>query len=373
MHNLVDPAGRCRRGTAAAVRRTEPSARMLTGTLASRRETRASPSSYGLLRRRFSCERAASPLRVVAWRLRGALAASACFAQRRLLAAGLPLRSWRPSLGCAARPLAASAPACSSAACLVGVDMPASPSSTCGVPSPGRRRLRRLPTAAECRLPGPSGRHLGCPGSSPGAGTRASSSRRGASPSRPACITLPWNRRITPWRSRSIRNSPSRWQARSRSTRLVKPNFRSSNDESTLRMNCLAWRTYIGQRGGFCADWNRRRTSRTASAARGSPPAPARPPPRPPPRGAARSDSARRGCGSARGAAAPRGRRARHCGGGAVLGRRRSPPQAPRGRCAHLAHASRGRRPRASARSRGSCSRRRSAQRTSSRAAAACS
>ena len=34
------------------------------------------------------------------------------------------------------------------------------------------------------------------------------------------CMMLPGKNRITPWRSRSIRNSPSRWQARSRSTRL---------------------------------------------------------------------------------------------------------------------------------------------------------
>ena len=41
-------------------------------------------------------------------------------------------------------------------------------------------------------------------------------------------------------------------QARRRSTRLEKPNLRSSNEASTLRMNCFAWRMYIGQRGGFC-------------------------------------------------------------------------------------------------------------------------
>ena len=53
---------------------------------------------------------------------------------------------------------------------------------------------------------------------------------------------------------------------------MPKPNLRSSNVGSTLRMNCFAWRTYIGQRGGFCAAWKRRRTSRMPSAARGSPP-----------------------------------------------------------------------------------------------------
>ena len=36
-------------------------------------------------------------------------------------------------------------------------------------------------------------------------------------------------------------------------------------------MNCFAWRMYIGQRGGFGADWKIRRTSRMPSAARGSP------------------------------------------------------------------------------------------------------
>ena len=71
---------------------------------------------------------------------------------------------------------------------------------------------------------------------------------------------------MTPWRSRSMRKRPSRWQARIRSTRLAKPNLRSSNEASTLRRNCFAWRMYIGQRGGFCADWNSRRTSRIPSA-----------------------------------------------------------------------------------------------------------
>ena len=43
--------------------------------------------------------------------------------------------------------------------------------------------------------------------------------RRDARPpsSATACITFPWNNRITPCRSRSTRNSPSRCQARSRS------------------------------------------------------------------------------------------------------------------------------------------------------------
>ena len=63
--------------------------------------------------------------------------------------------------------------------------------------------------------------------------------------------TLPWKKRTTPWRSRSIRNSPSFWQPRSRSFRLWKPNFRSSNVGSTPRRNCFTWRTYIGQRGGL--------------------------------------------------------------------------------------------------------------------------
>ena len=85
-------------------------------------------------------------------------------------------------------------------------------------------------------------RNARCPSSSVTSGSTVTGSAT-------ACMTLPGKIRMTPWRSRSMRNRPSRWQARIRSTRLAKPNLRSSNEASTLRRNCLAWRIYIGQRG----------------------------------------------------------------------------------------------------------------------------
>ena len=66
--------------------------------------------------------------------------------------------------------------------------------------------------------------HMGGASGSFAVDRRLTPARRPRSASlRQASCTLPWKKRMTPWRSRSIRNSPSRWHARSRSFRLANP------------------------------------------------------------------------------------------------------------------------------------------------------